>query len=89
VTPLQNALSHLTFQKACKVLGPDGKFLLTEGGRHVIDINEQVEFEKYRFLLFIGPSTVTLTVNPENPEQIKTGCSTCSTPANTSAQRYL
>lgn len=46
MTPLQNALSHLTFQKEFKVSGSDGKFFLTEGGKHVIDIFEQVELEK-------------------------------------------
>ena len=78
MTPLQDVLSHLTFQKACKVLGPDGKFLLTEGGKLLLDINEQVEFEKDRFRLFMGPSTVTLTVAPENETQLKVECSACS-----------
>ena len=78
MTPLQNILAHLTFHKACKILGPDGKFFLTEGGKHFIDINEQVEFEKDSFLLYMGPSTITLSVDPEKPEQLVANCSTCS-----------
>ena len=78
MTPLQNTLAHLTFQKACKILGSDGKRLLTEGGKHFIDIDEQVELKQDSFFFYMGPSTVTISVDPENPGQLAAGCSTCS-----------
>ncbi len=38
----RDRLSQLNFLDACKLLGPDGKKLIQRGGKHTIDLQEQV-----------------------------------------------
>ena len=39
---LKDKLSHLSYTQACKLLGPQGKQLIQEGGKYDIDLFEHV-----------------------------------------------
>jgi len=48
---LFDTLSRLSFIQAAKLLGPEGRRLITEGGKHEIDVATQVDFDRERFRL--------------------------------------
>ena len=43
---LKDILSHLTYVKACKLLGPQGEKLIWAGGKYDIDLTDQVRLKK-------------------------------------------
>ena len=53
MTTLKDKLSHLSYTRACKLLGPQGKQLILEGGKYEIDVFEQVKFNHEQFRLNI------------------------------------
>ena len=58
---LRDRLSRLTFEKACKLLGPFGKKLITQGGHWEINLEEQVYLGDDLFRLTL------LDVRPAKP----------------------
>ncbi len=48
---LKDKLSRLSYAQACKLLGPQGKQLILEGGKYEIDVFEQVTFNNEHFRL--------------------------------------
>ena len=77
---LFDTLSHLTFTKAAKHLGPDGNRLIAAGGKYDIDISAQVEFDKDEFRLAIDSTTVTLALSPAARNRLEWRCNTCDVP---------
>jgi hypothetical protein len=77
---LFDVLSRLSFLKAAKLLGPDGSRLITEGGKHEIDIATQVEFDHERFRLAVDGATVTLSLSLAARDRLDWRCSACAMP---------
>jgi hypothetical protein len=48
---LHDKLSRLTFDQACRLIGEDGKRLITAGGKYDIDLARQVRLNNQRFEL--------------------------------------
>jgi superfamily II DNA or RNA helicase len=77
---LYDRLSHLTFTQAERLLGSDGSELLTEGGKHDIDIDDQVELGQHAFRLSIDGSAVTLSLDSAARNRLRWNCNTCDLP---------
>ena len=75
---LRDKLSHLTFNQACKLLGPKGSELVISGGKYSIDISEDVIFTQDLFLLRIFGSEVTIRLDPGKTQRLNISCSGCS-----------
>jgi hypothetical protein len=61
---LKDKLSHLSYIQACKLLGPQGKQLILEGGKYAIDPFEQVTLNNRRFSLALKEARVDITLDP-------------------------
>jgi hypothetical protein len=59
---LRDKLSHLSFIQACRLLGPQGRELIIEGGRSEIDLSEQVRLDDRCFRLTIDDAVVDITL---------------------------
>jgi hypothetical protein len=57
---LFDRLSHLTYAKACRVLGSDAKALLTRGGAIAIDLDSQVKLTAEQLQVQLGAVSVTI-----------------------------
>ena len=77
---LFDILSRLSFIQAAKLLGPDGRRLITEGGKHEIDVATQVDFDRERFRLKVDSAIVTLSLSPAARDRLEWRCSACETP---------
>jgi superfamily II DNA or RNA helicase len=77
---LFDTLSRLSFVQAAKLLGPEGRRLITEGGKHEIDVATQVDFDRERFRLRIDSATVSLSLSPAARDRLDWRCSACETP---------
>jgi hypothetical protein len=77
---LFDRLSRLTFVRAVKLLGAKGSRLIAEGGKYDIDITTQVKFDRARFRLALGGSTVTLSLSPARRDRLEWRCDTCEVP---------
>lgn len=77
---LYDRLSHLTFAQAARFLGPEGSKLLTEGGKHDIDIDAQVELGRHTLRLSIDGSAVALSLDSAARSRLHWHCSTCDVP---------
>jgi hypothetical protein len=77
---LFDTLSRLTFLKAVTLLGPDGKRLITEGGKYDIDIGTQVKLDQHAFLLAVDSATVRLALSPAARGRLEWRCDTCNVP---------
>ncbi len=75
---LKDRLSHLSFAQACKLLGPQGKSLIMEGGKFDIDPTDQVYLDKNRFRLTLGNVRVDIALNSDKKERMHLQCSACS-----------
>jgi hypothetical protein len=75
---LRDRLSHLTFQQACKLLGPEGGRLIRTGGKYEIDVTEQVSLTDDMFKLDLGEAAVTVTLNPAKKDCIHLHCNACT-----------
>jgi len=76
---LKDRLSHLSYTQACKLLGVRGKQLIMEGGKYEIDLFEQVTFNKKRFKLSIGNTSVVISIAPgKKTRRLNVHCSACS-----------
>ena len=75
---LKDKLSHLSYNQACKLLGAQGKQLITAGGKYDIDLFELVTFNAKRFRLDLGDARVEIALDPMKPKRLSIGCSACS-----------
>jgi superfamily II DNA or RNA helicase len=80
---LQDRLSRLTFDQACKLLGDEGKNLIIAGSRREIDMHEDVYLggDLFRFTLR-GPggkveAVTTLTLMAEHRDRLHWNCDRC------------
>jgi superfamily II DNA or RNA helicase len=69
-------LSHLTYAKACRLLGPDAKALLARGGALEIDVESQIERSVDRFSLDLGVARVALALDDDGPG-LRAVCDRC------------
>ncbi|MBW2296121.1 MAG: DEAD/DEAH box helicase [Deltaproteobacteria bacterium] len=74
---LKDKLSHLSFIQACKLLGPQGKDHLIQGGMWDVDLEEQVILKRDLFYLDLGEAGVTLRLDPAKNHKIDISCSVC------------
>jgi len=79
---LKDKLSHLSFIQACKLLGPQGKDHLIQGGMWDVDLEEQVILKRDLFYLDLGEAGVTLHLDPAKNHKIDISCSVCPRPRN-------
>jgi superfamily II DNA or RNA helicase len=77
---LFDTLSRLTFATAAKLLGPDGKRLIVEGGKYEIDIATQVKLDEEGLRLTLPGSTVTLALSPDAHHRLAWSCDACAAP---------
>ena len=78
MTTLKDKLSHLSYTRACKLLGPQGKQLILEGGKYEIDVFEQVKFNHEQFRLNIENARVSIGLDPRKHQRLNIHCSACS-----------
>ena len=76
---LKDKLSHLTYQKACKLLGPEGEKLIIFGGKYDVDIDGQVSLTHTSFTLQLNGAVVSIDHRPDADEYLKFNCSYCDT----------
>jgi superfamily II DNA or RNA helicase len=79
---LKDKLSHLSFTRACKLLGPQGKTHLLQGGKWEINIDEQVVFKNNFFHLDLGEAGVAIRLDPSKNRKIDISCSVCPGPCD-------
>ncbi len=77
---LKDRLSRLNYLQACKLLGKNGGKLIMQGGKHEIDIAEQVRLTRDRFRLLLGDARVTININPSRKNALNIQCSACTVP---------
>jgi predicted nucleic acid-binding Zn finger protein len=75
---LKDKLSQLSYTQACKVLGPQGKQLILEGGKFDIDLFEQVTLSNERFSLSLENAEVIITLDDGNMQGLNVQCDVCS-----------
>lgn len=74
---LKDKLSHLSYTQACKLLGPQGKQLILEGGKYEIDVFEQVNFNNEHFRLDLNGAQVSISLDPQKLQRLNIHCSVC------------
>jgi superfamily II DNA or RNA helicase len=74
---LKDKLSHLSYIQACKLLGPQGKQLILEGGKYDIDPFEQVTLNNHRFSLDLKEARVAIALDPKKRQRLDIRCSAC------------
>ncbi|MBT8364851.1 MAG: DEAD/DEAH box helicase [Deltaproteobacteria bacterium] len=75
---LKDKLSHLSYTQACKLLGPQGKQLILEGGKYDIDPFEQVTLNNRRFSLKLRDAKVDIVLDPKKNQRLNIRCSACA-----------
>lgn len=76
---LKDRLSHLTYTDACKLLGPEGKRLLLQGGKYDISIDDHVVLNNTSFRLDLGDALVSIHLDPMKDKHLNFQCSACET----------
>jgi superfamily II DNA or RNA helicase len=74
---LKDKLSHLSYTQACKLLGPQGKQLILDGGKFDIDPYEQVILNNRRFTLNLTDARVDIVLDPQKNQRFNIKCSAC------------
>ncbi len=77
---LKDILSHLTFRKANKLLGPEGDRLIRTGGRHDVDIDAQVTLREDEFRFLMGDTLVTIVLDDTAEQGLRICCARCGEP---------
>jgi len=72
--------SHLTFNQACKLLGPKGSELIISGGKYGIDISEDVTFHQELFQLRLLDAEVTIRLYSGKKHRLDISCRRCIGP---------
>jgi len=81
VRTLKDILSHLTYRKACELLGREGEKLLRKGGAvDMIDIENDLVLTDAMLRLDLGESRVSISLDPAKKDRLKLQCSACSEP---------
>jgi hypothetical protein len=75
---LHDKLSHLSFLQACKLLGPQGKALIMEGGKFEINLFEQVTLDDHRFCLSLEGAVVEIGLSNDKRQRFDICCSRCN-----------
>ncbi|HEY2415448.1 MAG TPA: DEAD/DEAH box helicase [Pirellulaceae bacterium] len=81
---LRDRLSRLTFEKACKLLGPFGKKLITQGGHWEINLEDQVYLGDDLFRLTLRSHSgeteaiVTITLMADVRDRLHWHCGCCN-----------
>ncbi len=79
VPSLRDRLSHLSFEEACKILGPEGKRLLIRGGQLELASLENLQIDEEAARLEWAPRVVaTLALDPARRGRWKAECSACT-----------
>ena len=76
---LKDKLSRLSFTQACKLLGPEGSALISQGGKYTIDIDRQVKLTPRQFRLELDSpdhSVVTIRLDSAASGKLAWRCST-------------
>jgi superfamily II DNA or RNA helicase len=78
---MRDRLSHLSFDDACKLLGPDGKRLLVEGGKLPLDSLDQLRIDDEDARLDWEPGSGGLVsrlfFDPARRARLRYACSAC------------
>ena len=77
---LKDILSHLTFRKACKLLGTEGEKLIRTGGQYDIDIDTQTTLHDDAFRFLMGSALVTITLDHAAEQSLRIRCAKCAEP---------
>ncbi len=75
---LKDKLSHLSYTQACKLLGPQGKQLILEGGKYDVNLFEQITLNSERFSLSLENAEVSITWDDGNRQRLNLQCNVCS-----------
>jgi ERCC4-related helicase len=75
---LKDKLSHLSYLQACRLLGPQGKQLITDGGKYDVDLFAQVTLNNKRFSLKVEGARVDIILDPGKDQRLNIQCSACS-----------
>lgn len=75
---LKDKLSHLSYTQACKLLGPQGKQLILEGGKYDVNLFEQITLNSERFSLSLENAEVSITLGDGNRQRLNLQCNVCS-----------
>ncbi|MCL2724496.1 MAG: DEAD/DEAH box helicase [Polyangiaceae bacterium] len=80
---MRDRLSHLSFEEACKLLGPEGKRLLIRGGGFELESLDQlhIDDEEARLEWEPGPGGLVsrITFDPARRGRLRVECSACTT----------
>ena len=76
---LKDRLSRLTLRQAEKLLGPDGKRLIVDGGKMELDPTEDIVFDDDCFMIRWGgeSDTATISLDPSRQGKLRLQCSNC------------
>ena len=74
---LKDRLSRLTYRQACRLLGGEAQQLIRLGGKHEIDIDEDVYFGGDLFRLNLNGAVVTITPMAEADQRLHWNCTQC------------
>jgi len=75
---LKDKLSRLTFTQACRLLAPDGKNIIMQGGRFDISsIDENVYLDNKLFKLYVGGAVVAVTLDENKYGKLNYNCNMC------------
>lgn len=77
---LKDRLSRLSFTQACKLLGEEGRRLIQRGGMTVIDLDQQVTFDRERFRVEIDGAVVSVALAADARDRLSWNCTACDWP---------
>jgi len=67
----------MSFRQACRLLGPEGRMLIIEGGRFEINLFEQVHLDDRLFRLSLSDARVHITLSDDKLQRFDIRCSRC------------
>ena len=75
---LKDRLSRLTFQQACRILGPEARRLIMQGGKIEIgDFSEQVSLSADAFRVLLPQATVAISLADDRRQGLRFCCTGC------------
>ncbi len=77
---LKDALAHLTFRKAAKLLGAEGDRLIRTGGQYEIDLDSQAALHNDAFRFIMERALVTVSLDGAAGRELSIRCSKCAEP---------
>ena len=77
VLTLKDRLSRLTYLRACKLLGDEGKQLIFKGGKFSIDIDDDVFLGNDLLRVSVHGAVATITLMAEAPQHLHWNCTRC------------